>query len=135
MIIYPKSVIDKMVYDLIMQLRISQQKFSSVVGIANGGLYISKRVALYLSLHHFTVRISYYDGFHKNRKVPIINCPSIGDNCIVVDDLVDSGRTFETFRTVYGNNHKFAALFANPCIQPDFYVKHKPKEWIVFPWE
>lgn len=136
MIIYSKSVIDRMVFDLIMQIRVSQQKFSSVVGIANGGLYISKCVAQHLFLRHSMIRISYYDSKHHTRPRPLIDCPVIKHNSLIVDDLVDSGKTLKTFRDIYGHSHKFAVLFSNSGVQiPDFYVKTKPNNWIVFPWE
>jgi hypoxanthine phosphoribosyltransferase len=127
--------IDEMICDLIHQVQNSGKKFSCVVGIANGGLHISIPVAAALGLKHKSVYISYYEKKHKREK-PIVRGSFLGSNCLVIDDLTDTGKTLDSFRERFGSNHDFAVLFWDTKTQkPEFYVKEKPPNWIVFPWE
>jgi hypoxanthine phosphoribosyltransferase len=128
--------VDEMISDLIKEIQSSEKQFSCVVGIANGGLNISKLVALALDLEHKTVCISYYGDGYDKRKTPIIHGNSPGQNCLVVDDLTDTGGTFDCYRDRFGANNTFAVLFWDTRTQkPVFYVREKPPNWIVFPWE
>jgi GTP cyclohydrolase IA len=49
---------------------------------------------------------------------------------IIIDDLIDSGRTYEAHRLAYPNA-KFFALFEKELPIPP----HTSNEWLVFPWE
>jgi len=123
---------------LLKQIRNSGRKFTSVVGIANGGLHISKPLAMLLHLPHYSVEISYYDGT-KRRKKPVIKT-DIKEihNALIVDDLIDSGGTFETFKNLFElEDNAIAVLFwhKSASIKPDFYAKIKPEAWLVFYWE
>jgi len=117
----------------------SGRKFERVVGIEKGGLPISLPLAVMLKIPHQSVRISHYDGCEQ-RKAPLVTFLDGVDeveNCLVVDDLIDTGATMETFDKFFGlQSNAVAVLFwKRGTRKPDFYVEEKPEEWIVFPWE
>ena len=61
--------------------------------------------------------------------------------CLIVDDLVDSGKTMEYILAHYKftpDQVKIATIFAKEKsrLMPDFFVEKVPsEEWIVFPYE
>ncbi len=60
-----------------------------------------------------------------------------GDGWLLIDDLVDTGRTARAVREVLPKAH-FAALYAKPLGRPlvDTFVKEfKQDKWIYFPWD
>jgi xanthine phosphoribosyltransferase len=60
-----------------------------------------------------------------------------GKGWLVVDDLVDTGRTVRLLRQVLPKAH-FAAVYAKPLGRPavDSYVAEVSQDtWIYFPWE
>jgi len=127
--------IDTMTDCLLDKIKQSNKEYSCVVGIANGGLNISRKIAESLCLQHKIIYISCYDKENK-KECPTINGDHPGNNCLVVDDLVDSGETFNLYRQHYGDNNHFAVLYWNTkSPKPHYYVKEKPNKWIVLPWE
>jgi xanthine phosphoribosyltransferase len=60
-----------------------------------------------------------------------------GEGYLLIDDLVDSGRTAQVVRQLLPKAH-FAALYAKPAGRPivDTCVKEfKQNKWIYFPWD
>jgi xanthine phosphoribosyltransferase len=60
-----------------------------------------------------------------------------GEGIVIVDDLVDSGRTLELVRQLYPRAH-FATVYAKPKGKPqvDTYVTEVSQDtWIFFPWD
>ena len=143
-IYYTQSEIDQMIFDLISQVQASGRSFEGVVGIANGGLHISHKIADALGIDHHKVGISCYYGTEK-RELPIIEydvwnpLPRPLENRLIVDDLIDSGQTMEVFdrRFPIKEDSAVAVLFwkRESFREPEFYAQEKPPQWIVFPWE
>jgi xanthine phosphoribosyltransferase len=60
-----------------------------------------------------------------------------GDGWLLIDDLVDTGRTARAVREMLPRAH-FATLYAKPLGRPivDTFVKEfKQEKWIYFPWD
>jgi xanthine phosphoribosyltransferase len=60
-----------------------------------------------------------------------------GDGFLMVDDLVDTGKTARMVRSMLPKAH-FATLYAKPAGRPivDTFVKEfKQTKWIFFPWD
>ena len=60
-----------------------------------------------------------------------------GTGVLVVDDLVDSGKTLEMVRELYPNAH-FATVYAKPKGRPQvdtFITEVSQDTWIFFPWD
>jgi len=63
--------------------------------------------------------------------------PGDGDGWLLIDDLVDTGRTAKAVREELPKAH-FATLYAKPLGRPivDTFVKEfKQEKWIYFPWD
>ena len=60
-----------------------------------------------------------------------------GTGILVVDDLVDTGKTLELVRRLYPKAH-FATVYAKPSGRPmvDTYITEVSQDtWIFFPWD
>ncbi len=122
-------------------------KPSLIIGIANGGLNLSKPLANWLQCKHIGISIHFYDGDKIAGKPYYSNIPQIPTdwtNILLVDDILDTGTTIQYFieqtKLVQRANFKIATLHWNPKSQhglkPDYYVdKKKENTWIVYPWE
>lgn len=63
--------------------------------------------------------------------------PGDGDGYLLIDDLVDTGRTAQIVRKLLPRAY-FATLYAKPAGRPviDFCIKEfKQNKWIHFPWD
>jgi hypoxanthine phosphoribosyltransferase len=129
----------EMLENLTKQVIESKREFKRVVGIERGGLRISLPLAIALNIPHQSVRISHYDGCEKREAPKVTYLEGVNEmgNCLIVDDLIDTGATMETFDEVFGlEKNAVAVLFwKRGTRKPDFYVDEKPEKWIVFPWE
>ena len=113
----------------------------SVVAITRGGMVPACIVARELNVRHVdTISVVSYD--HQNQgaagvlKAPD---PSIGDGegVLVIDDLVDTGKTLEVVRKLYPKAH-FATVYAKPQGKPlvETYITEVSQDtWIFFPWD
>jgi len=60
-----------------------------------------------------------------------------GDGWLLIDDLVDTGRTAKAVREMLPRAH-FATLYAKPLgrsIVDTFVKEFKQEKWIYFPWD
>ena len=60
-----------------------------------------------------------------------------GQGILIIDDLVDSGRTLEIVRKMYPKAH-FATVYAKPKGHPmvdTFITEVSQDTWIFFPWD
>lgn len=59
--------------------------------------------------------------------------------CIIIDDIADSGRTLLHFteNDTQFNKYYITTMYYHErsIVKPDFYVKNKKDDWIVFPYE
>ena len=114
----------------------------SVVVITRGGMAPAMIVARELDIRTVdTISVKSYD--HQNQseasvlKFPDANMMGDGTGILVVDDLVDSGRTLELVRKLYPNAH-FATVYAKPKGRPmvdTFITEVSQDTWIFFPWD
>lgn len=93
-------------------------KPSGVYGIPRGGII-------------FATMLSY------KLDVPLLL--NAAKDCIVVDDIADSGRTLLHFteNDTQFNKYYIATMFYHErsVVKPDFYMFNKNNDWIVFPYE
>ena len=135
----------RMMEDLCNQVLPFQNQFETVVGIKRGGLNVSHWLAYTLNKKHDEVEISFYGDGKTPKDSPDhvwVGTSYLYKPFLLVDDIVDSGRTIRLFRelsTIWKPTFFFAALHwceeNSPCDKPDFFVEKKKKEdWIVYPW-
>lgn len=88
-----------------------------------------------------TISVKSYN--HQTQTEPVvIKSPDMevcgdGTGVLVVDDLVDTGKTLEVVRDLMPNAH-FATVYAKPKGKPmvDSYITEVSQDtWIFFPWD
>lgn len=142
----PQSTIDKHITTLANKIKKSKKKYSFIVGIARGGLNISKPLSKLLNIPHKTIKVSFYGkavmrGIPQEINIRPLVARDRDETYLIVDDLVDGGNTFDWIKTNLGPyiNFDSAVVYYNKRndlgYTPTFYAKEKPKKWIVFPWE
>lgn len=119
----------------------------AVVGITRGGMAPAMIVARELDIRTVdTISVkSYHSGGGKadqRREAEVLKAPNAnvmgdGEGILVIDDLVDSGKTLELVRSLYPKAH-FACVYAKPEgeKQADTYITSVSQDtWIFFPWD
>jgi xanthine phosphoribosyltransferase len=121
--------------------------WKAVVAITRGGLVPAMIVARELDIRVIdTISVkSYHSGggaADQRREARVLKAPDAGlmgdgSGILVVDDLVDSGKTLELIRSLYPQAH-FATVYAKPHGKPqvDSYITEVSQDtWIFFPWD
>ncbi|MBB1490812.1 MULTISPECIES: xanthine phosphoribosyltransferase [unclassified Paracoccus (in: a-proteobacteria)] len=114
----------------------------AVVAITRGGMVPAMIVARELDIRTIdTISVKSYrkgeQGELQVLKAPDPEMMGDGEGVLVVDDLVDSGRTLELVRKMYPKAH-FATVYAKPKGQPmvQTYITEVTQDtWIFFPWD
>lgn len=116
--------------------------WKAVVGITRGGLVPAMIVSRELDIRIVdTISVKSYD--HQDRKEAVVTkAPQAelmgdGTGILIVDDLVDSGKTLELVRSLYPRA-QFATVYAKPQGKPqvDTYITEVSQDtWIFFPWD
>ncbi|MDN5788932.1 xanthine phosphoribosyltransferase [Pseudorhodobacter sp.] len=116
--------------------------WKAVVGITRGGMVPAMIVARELDIRVVdTISVKSYDHQHQ-AEAKIIKSPQAeimgdGEGILIVDDLVDTGRTLELVRKLYPKAH-FATVYAKPHGRPmveTFITEVSQDTWIFFPWD
>lgn len=140
--IVPTKQLQEYVQLLIEQIDREQFEFTRVVGIERGGIPLAETLAAHYGKPMTAIKISYYQGEVK-QEAPIVDLHGItfspDDVVLIVDDLVDTGDTVDTFKRTLDDlciKYKIAVFFEKPqsIVKPDFCAE-TTEEWIVFPWE
>jgi xanthine phosphoribosyltransferase len=116
--------------------------WKAIVAITRGGMAPAMIVARELGIRTVdTISVKSYD--HQSQaaadvlKYPAAEMMGDGAGILVVDDLVDSGKTLELVRQLYPKAH-FATVYAKPQGEPqvdDFVTGVSQDTWIFFPWD
>lgn len=119
----------------------------AVVAITRGGMAPAMIVARELDIRTVdTISVkSYHSGGGKadqRREAEVLKSPDAelmgdGTGVLIIDDLVDSGKTLELVRTLYPHAH-FATVYAKPLGEPQvdtFITGVSQDTWIFFPWD
>ncbi|MCW1952228.1 MAG: xanthine phosphoribosyltransferase [Octadecabacter sp.] len=121
--------------------------WKAVVAITRGGMAPAMIVARELDVRTVdTISVvSYHSGggaADQRREAKVLKSPDAeimgdGTGILVIDDLVDSGKTLELVRELYPNAH-FATVYAKPEGEPQvdtFITGVSQDTWIFFPWD
>lgn len=114
----------------------------AVVGITRGGLVPAMIVSRELDIRTVdTISVQSYAHQDRNEarviKSPQAELMGDGTGILIVDDLVDSGKTLELVRSLYPKAH-FATVYAKPAGKPlvdTFITEVSQDTWIFFPWD
>ncbi len=121
-------------------VKFQDKAFKGIVAITRGGLAPALIVSQELDIKHIeTLCISSYDH-QEQKKAEIIKQPDLpggGLGWLIIDDLVDTGKTFEIARELYPNA-TLACVYGKPAGIPKvdcFQAEIAQDTWIHFPWE
>jgi xanthine phosphoribosyltransferase len=114
----------------------------AVVAITRGGMAPAMIAARELDIRTVdTISIKSYDH-QAQSEATVLQKPDdalMGDGTgiLIIDDLVDSGKTLEVVRALYPKAH-FATVYAKPKGRPQvdtFITEVSQDTWIFFPWD
>src|SRR5262245_39185426 len=121
--------------------------FKAIVCITRGGLVPAAIVARELNVRIIeTVCVESYTGIGKQGELRILKgiaeqvvriSDGAGKGVLIVDDLVDTGKTARVVRELVPQAH-FATVYAKPMGRPvvdTFITEVSQDTWIYFPWD
>ena len=112
--------------------------WDGIIAVTRGGLVPAAIVARELEVRMIdTVCISSYDYKNQGQPEVLKSVDGRGQNMLIVDDLVDTGRTAEVVREMLPEAH-FATVYAKPAGRPlvdTFITEVSQDTWIYFPWD
>jgi xanthine phosphoribosyltransferase len=110
----------------------------AIVAITRGGLVPAAIIARELELRLIdTVCLASYDHQDQGDMKILKRIESDGEGMLIIDDLVDTGRTAKIVRDMLPKAH-FASVYAKPAGRPlvDTFVTEVSQDtWIHFPWD
>jgi len=116
--------------------------WKAVVAITRGGMAPAMIVARELDIRTVdTIAIKSYDR-HSRTEAKVLKFPDeqlVGDGTgiLIIDDLVDSGKTIEVVREKMPKAH-YATIYSKPMGRPQVntYITEVSQDtWIFFPWD
>ncbi len=120
-------------------IQCSTGKWKQIIAVTRGGLAPAMIVSRELDIRVVdTVSIKSYD--HQNQSEPVVVKEARlqdAEGTLVIDDLVDTGKTLEVVRKMFPRAH-FATIYAKPLGRPfvDSYITEVSQDtWIYFPWD
>lgn len=119
--------------------------FRAILCITRGGLVPAAIIARELELKLIdTICIASYHSYDRQGEMQTLKAPAdhiIGDDggrgVLVIDDLVDTGKTVKLTRETLPNAH-YATVYAKPLGRPlvdTFITEVSQDTWIYFPWD
>ncbi len=113
--------------------------FKGIVAVTRGGLVPAAIIARELDIRLVdTVCVFSYNWQDQRGDIEILkSIDHDGEGWLIIDDLVDTGRTAESVRKMLPQAH-FATVYAKPAGRPlvDTYVTEVSQDtWILFPWD
>jgi xanthine phosphoribosyltransferase len=109
-----------------------------IIAVTRGGLVPAAIVARELDLRLVdTICIASYDDRRQGEVTVLKGIEGDGEGFLLIDDLVDTGRTAAVARKMLPRAH-FAAVYAKPLgrsLVDSFVTEVSQETWIVFPWD
>lgn len=118
---------------------VKEKPYTGIIAITRGGLVPAAIIARELNIHLVdTICISSYDWKEKKKEPQILkDFEGSGENWLLIDDLVDTGRTAKLVKDMIPRAH-FATIYAKPAGKTlvDTYITEVSQDtWILFPWD
>ena len=130
--------LDTLVEKLIVDIETSNIEFTKIVGVARGGCVPAVMLSNRLNIPFESILWQTRDGSSRNEQR--LNQIVSHETALVVDDIYDSGKTFQTMHEVIAPWHTvhWAALTSKKDDEfLDFCANslYDSKDWVTFPWE
>ena len=117
---------------------IDQSAWQGIIAITRGGLVPAAIIARELDIRLIdTVCIASYDDRKQGQIQILKSTAGDGSGWLLIDDLVDTGRTAKLVREMVPKAH-FATIYAKPAGRPlvdTFMTEVSQDTWILFPWD
>jgi xanthine phosphoribosyltransferase len=114
------------------------EEWKGIVAITRGGLVPAAVISRELDIHLVdTICISSYEWKDQGGINILKKVQGDGSGWLLIDDLVDTGKTAKTAREMLPQAH-FATVYAKPAGRPivDTFITEVSQEtWILFPWD
>ena len=119
-----------------------QRSWKGVLAVTRGGMIPAMIVSRELDIRTVdTISIKSYDH-QKQAEAIILKKPDSrlvgdGNDILIIDDLVDTGKTLKIVKEIYPKAH-FATVYAKPKGKEmvDTYITEVSQDtWIFFPWD
>lgn len=121
-----------------------QKDFKAIIAITRGGLVPAAIISRELGvLTVETLGISSYPGYNQQSELRIIKSLSEefskneGEDILVIDDLTDTGKTFQAVRELLPKAH-FATVYVKPqgkSLVDNYVTEVSQDTWIYLPWD
>ncbi len=112
--------------------------WQGIIAITRGGLVPAAVIARELEIRLIdTVCLASYQRQAQGELRILKRVASDGENWLLIDDLVDTGKTARAVRRMLPKAH-FATVYAKPAGRPmvDTFVTEVSQDtWILFPWD
>ncbi len=124
-------------------IRKSGREYDKLLCITRGGVFVGGLLGHLLSIRNITtIALKLYEFDQQNQVVEQLSGPDLplpGTRMLVVDDMLDSGRTLSYIVDKYGKDYEIdiAVLYdkGNGDLRATFTARSIPDEWVWFPWE
>ncbi len=119
---------------------LEQPAFKGIIAVTRGGLVPTAIIARELDIHLIdTLCIVSYDWKQQSDAGCCVlkGVKGDGEGWLVVDDLVDTGKTAREVRRLLPRAY-FACIYAKPAGAPhvDLYIREFAQDsWVLFPWD
>ena len=118
---------------------IDRKDLKKIICVTRGGLLPAGILARELEIRFVdTICVAGYNEEERGTTASLLKVPETdGEGVLVVDDLVDSGRTGKIIRQLMPKAY-FVTMYAKPAGQKvvdDFVMSVDQDTWILFPWE
>ena len=116
----------------------AEGSWKGIIAVARGGLVPAAIVARELEVRLVdTLCLASYDHDHQGTMSILKAISGDGEGMVIIDDLVDTGKTAQVARQMLPKAH-FAAIYVKPegRALADTYVTEVSQDtWIFFPWD
>jgi adenine/guanine phosphoribosyltransferase-like PRPP-binding protein len=117
---------------------VKNEGWKGIVAITRGGLVPAAIIARELEIRLVeTVCVMSYSGRDQGDAQVLKDVEGDGDGWLLIDDLVDTGKTAQVVREMLPKAH-FATIYAKPAGRPlvdTFITEVSQDTWILFPWD
>jgi hypoxanthine phosphoribosyltransferase len=129
--------------NIVSDIKHNGKKYDVIVGVARGGLFLAGYLSYHLGIKEVDiVNVQTYE----NRKIVdprVLDLPKkiVGENILLVDDILDSGTTFRILTEWMNQSNKQfdKAVLVDKCksvIKAEYIgLKVRSDSWVVYPWE
>ncbi len=124
-------------------IRNSGRSYHKLLCITRGGVFVGGLLGHLLDIRDITtIALKLYDFDEQRQVVEQLSAPDLplpGSRMLVVDDLLDSGRTLAYIVEKWGKEYDIdiAVLYdkGGGTLRPTFTAREIPCVWVQFPWE